>query len=164
MSDDKVSMTDAEESRLDFIGEHRAMYLRSGGTEGHIVDFREIGGLQFTTTLLLETFGRKSGERRVAPLIYGNYRGQVVVVASKGGADVHPGWYFNLLGTDEVTIQIGTQAFRATWREAQGDEAGKVWEHMEGIYPPYVDYRKATEREIPLVLFTVGEATDVLKA
>ena len=118
MGDERVTMTEAESSRLDFIGEHLATYLGSGGARGHVMSFTAIGGLPFTTTLLLETFGRKSGERRLSPLIYGVHGGEVVVIASKGGADVHPGWYFNLPAGKEVAIQIATEAFRATWRVA----------------------------------------------
>jgi hypothetical protein len=52
--------------------EHMGMYLGSGGTEGHIVDLRDIGGHRFTTTLLLQTVGRKTGMTRITPLIYGD--------------------------------------------------------------------------------------------
>jgi deazaflavin-dependent oxidoreductase (nitroreductase family) len=163
MSDDKVTITEAESSRLDFIGEHLNSYLSSGGAEGHIVDFTAIGGLPFTTTLLLETFGRKSGERRVNPLIYGTHGGKVIVVASKGGADVHPAWYFNLQATRDVVVQIGTQAFRATWHEAQGSERNLLWDFMAGNYPPYLEYEAATGREIPVIVFDMGDPVAPLK-
>ena len=163
MEDDKVTMTEAESSRLDFISEHLGNYLSSGGVAGHIVDFSVIGGLHFTTTLLLETFGRKSGERRVNPLIYGSTGGEVVVVASKGGADVHPGWYWNLQTAEAVTVQIGTQAFRAKWREAHGAERDALWDFMAGLFPPYLGYATATDRLIPIIVFEMGEGVNTLK-
>ena len=98
MSKETVVMTEIERSRLDWMAEHLQSYLRSGGARGHIVDLRPIGGHAFTTTLLLRTVGRRSGQTRTAPLIYGSIGGEVVVVASKGGADVHPAWYLNLKG------------------------------------------------------------------
>lgn len=161
---DKVSMTEIERATLDGVARHREAYLSSGGRDGHIRDFSAIGGLAFTTTLLLETFGRKSGERRIAPLIYGDIGGEVAIVASKGGADVHPGWYWNLREADETVIQIATQAFRSRWREARGEERARIWAFMAENYPPYRDYQQATAREIPVIVFTPGEAVDVLRA
>ena len=163
MGEERVTMTEAESSRLAFISEHLSGYLASGGSQGHIIDFTVIGGLRFTTTLLLETFGRKSGERRIVPLIYGNFGGEAVIIASKGGADVHPGWYFNLQPGKEVTIQIATQTFRATWREAKGAERETLWRFMADLFPPYRDYRKATDRVIPVILLAPGEAVAALK-
>lgn len=164
MSSDKVSMTEVERATLDFVAQHRDTYLASGGRDGHILDYRHLGGHRFTTTMLLETAGRKSGERRITPLIYGDTGGEVVIVASKGGADVHPAWYFNLTAMAEVTIQIGGQAFRATWREPAGEEREAIWRFMADLYPPYRDYQAATQREIPIVCFAPGDAVDVLKA
>ena len=139
-------------ARRDWKTEHLAMYLESGGTEGHIVDVRDIGGHAFTTTLLLRYVGRKSGRTIVTPLIYGDLGGEVVIVASKGGADHHPAWYLNVRDSKEVEFQIATQAFRATWREAEGDERKRVWDFMAGIFPPYTGYQASTERRIPLVM------------
>ena len=154
---DKVAMTEVERATLDFVARHRDSYLSSGGREGHILDYRHLGGHRFTTTLLLETVGRKSGDRRITPLIYGDTGGEVAIVASKGGADVHPGWYFNLVAAEAVTVQIGGQAFRATWREPAGEERAAIWRFMEGVYPPYRDYQAATGREIPIVCLQPGD-------
>ena len=163
MSEGEVTMTEVEETRLDWTAQHRQDYLRSGGAKGHIVDVREIGGLQFTTTLLLKTTGRKSGAERILPLIYGDTGGEVVIVASKGGADVHPAWYLNLREKPEVDFQIGGQAFNASWREPVGAERQEIWAFMEKLYPPYVDYQKATKREIPLVVMGIKHEIDIFK-
>lgn len=164
MSDDRVIMTEVERATLDFVDKHRATYLASQGREGHILDYRHLGGHRFTTTLLLETQGRRSGERRITPLIYGDSGGEVIIVASKGGADVHPAWYWNVLAMPQVTIQIGGQAFRATWREPQHAERADVWAFMSGVYPPYADYQAATGRAIPVVMFQPGEEIAALAA
>lgn len=47
---------------------------------------------RLTTHCLIECVGRKSAKVHVRPLIYGNVGGEIVIVASKGGADTHPGW------------------------------------------------------------------------
>jgi deazaflavin-dependent oxidoreductase (nitroreductase family) len=143
---------DIAKTRRSWGEEHLATYLESGGARGHIVDVSDIGGHGFTTTLLLQTAGRKSGQIRTNGLIYGDIGGEVVVVASKGGADQHPAWYLNLTASDEVAFQIATQAFRATWREPDAAERAKVWAFMESVFPPYTKYQASTDRQIPLVM------------
>ena len=103
-------------TRKDWITEHREMYLRSGGAEGHIMDITAVGGHAFTTHCLIRYKGRKSGKVFITPLIYGDIGGEVVIVASKGGADVHPEWYLNIRDSEHVEFQVASQAFRATWR------------------------------------------------
>jgi deazaflavin-dependent oxidoreductase (nitroreductase family) len=139
------------------------MYLRSGGSEGHIVNLSDIGGRRFTTTLLLKYVGRKSGKTLITPLIYGDIGGEVVIVASKGGADHHPAWYLNVSDSKELCFQIATQAFRGTWREPKGAERANVWDFMVGVFPPYKAYQASTEREIPLVMLAADEPIDIFK-
>ena len=88
----------------------------------------------------------------IAPLIYGDTGGEVVIIASKGGADTHPAWYLNIKDSDEVEFQVATQAFRATLREPSGDERKKIWDFMADLYPPYTAYQASTDREIPIVM------------
>lgn len=143
--------------------DHLGTYLRSGGAEGHIVDVSDIGGHKFTTTLLLQLVGRKSGKIRINPLIYGDIGGEVVIVASKGGADHHPAWYLNIKDSKEIRFQVATQAFRGTWREPQEAERARVWGFMVGIFPPYEEYQASTDRQIPLVMLSADEPIDVFK-
>jgi deazaflavin-dependent oxidoreductase (nitroreductase family) len=150
-------------ARRSWKDDHLGMYLRSHGAEGHIVDLSDIGGRKFTTTLLLRLVGRKSGQTRINPLIYGDTGGEVVIVASKGGADHHPAWYLNLKDSREVSFQIATQAFRGTWREPRGAERATVWEFMVGIFPPYKNYQASTAREIPLVMLSADEPIDLFE-
>ena len=164
MSAGPVTLTDIEIARRDWMAEHLRSYLQSGGAQGHIVDLRPIGGLAFTTHLLLKTVGRKSGQTRITPLIYGDIGGEVVIVASKGGADVHPAWYFNIKNAHEVDYQIGGQAFRSTWREPQGKERDEIWNFMTKGYPPYAQYQTLTQRSIPLVMFAPGTPIEIFRA
>jgi deazaflavin-dependent oxidoreductase (nitroreductase family) len=147
-------------ARLDWMGEHTRGYLESDGLKGHIVDFTSVGGLPFTTCLLLESFGRRSGERRILPLIYGCIGGEVIIIASKGGADVHPAWYVNITASDHVAFQIGGQAFRAIWRELEGPERNEIWAFMNKLYPPYEEYQAGTRRPIPLIALKATHEID----
>jgi len=155
MSDE--SSAEIRDARKDWMTEHRRMYLRSGGLEGHIMDLTPVGGHAFGTHCLVRYTGRKSGRVYITPLCYGAIGGEVVIVASKGGADQHPAWYLNIRENPEVEFQIGGQAFRATWREPEGAERDKVWNFMVDCYPFYAGYQASTERRIPLVMMKAVE-------
>jgi deazaflavin-dependent oxidoreductase (nitroreductase family) len=149
--------------RRDWVTEHRETYLRSGGVEGHIMDITPVGGHSFTTHCLIKYTGRKTGKIFITPLIYGDIGGEVVIVGSKGGADTHPAWYINIRDSKEVEFQIGTQAFRASWREPEGEERKKVWNFMVDVFPSYATYQSTTERQIPLVMMKAIAPIPVFK-
>lgn len=151
-------------ARRDWVTRHREVYLTSAGTQGHIMDQRDIGGHALTTHCLLRTTGRHSGNTYFNALIYGVVGGEVVVVASKGGADRHPDWYLNVRKMHEVEFQIATQAFHAGWREPECAERKYVWDFMVGVYPPYASYQESTAREIPLVMMRAHEPIEVFGA
>ncbi|MFO1082358.1 MAG: nitroreductase family deazaflavin-dependent oxidoreductase [Reyranellaceae bacterium] len=133
--------------------DHTHKYLSSGGTEGHIYKISPPGyGDLEVPALLLTTTGRKSGERYIFPLFYGKTGNSYIIVASKGGAPEHPGWYRNLLANPEAEIQVGTQKLKVRARTASGGERGKLWDEAIKFWPPYTDYQKKTEREIPVVV------------
>lgn len=148
---------------LDVISQHRSLYLSSGGASGHIMDVTMMGGRSFTTHCLIRYTGRKSGRTIVTPLIYGDLGGEVVIVASKGGAAEHPAWYLNLRESAEVEFQIATQAFRGTWREPAGAERDTVWAFVVNNFPPYAEYQKRTDRRIPLVMMKAVEPIEVFR-
>lgn len=161
MSDD--SSEAIRDERRDWVTDHREMYLRSGGIEGHIMDITAVGGLPFGTHCLIKYKGRRSGKTFITPLCYGDISGEVVICASKGGADQHPDWYLNLRESSEVEFQIATQAFRGTWREPNGAEREKIWNFMVDCFPFYADYQASTERIIPLVVMKATEAAPVFQ-
>ena len=125
--------------------EHVRAYRETGGETGH--DWRK-----GTSTLLLTTTGRKSGEERTNALIYGRHGDDYVVVASKGGSDEPPGWYANLKEQPEVEVQVLDERFPARARTATPDEKPELWEQMVGHWPDYESYQRKTDREIPVVV------------
>lgn len=124
--------------------EHVRRYRETGGEVGHIWNG--------VPTLLLTTTGRRSGEQRTTPLIYGQDGDRYVVVASKGGAPQHPAWYLNLSAQPAVELQVAAERFRARARTAAPNERERLWTLMAGIWPAYDDYQAKTEREIPVVV------------
>jgi deazaflavin-dependent oxidoreductase (nitroreductase family) len=162
------AMSDADAAaisatRKDWVTEHREMYLRSGGVEGHIMDITPVGGHAFATHCLIKYKGRKSGKTFITPLCYGDIGGEVVIVGSKGGADVHPEWYLNVVASKEIEFQIATQAFRASWREPEGAERQKIWDFMVDCFPFYATYQASTSRQIPLVVMKAIEPIPVFR-
>jgi deazaflavin-dependent oxidoreductase (nitroreductase family) len=143
--------------------EHRRLYLRSGGAQGHIMDITSAGGFRFGTHCLIRYRGRRSGRTMIAGLCYGVVGGEVVICASKGGADEAPQWYHNIRASETIDYQIATQAFRATWREPEGAERANVWAHMVDCFPFYAEYQTRTARPIQLVMMTGVEAVPVFR-
>jgi deazaflavin-dependent oxidoreductase (nitroreductase family) len=161
MSDESSAAISAV--RRDWVTEHREMYLRSGGGEGHIMDITAVGGRSFATHCMIRYIGRKSGKVFITPLCYGDIGGEVAIVGSKGGADNHPEWYLNIKAAETIDFQVATQAFRATWREPEGDEYQKVWNFMIDGFPFYASYQESTSRKIPLILMKAVEPIPVFK-
>lgn len=134
--------------------DHVGRYLSSGGTDGHMYTINAPNlPIMSVPSLLLTTTGRKSGEKFLFPLFYGQAGNSYFVIASKGGAPAHPGWYRNLLANPAVEVQVGTAKMTATARTADGAERAALWEKAVVIWPPFADYqRKAVDREIPVVV------------
>jgi deazaflavin-dependent oxidoreductase (nitroreductase family) len=131
---------------------HLELYQRTNGAEGHFVDFTRAGGSAETPCLILKTTGRRSGEAKLLPLIYGKDGDRFVIVASKGGAPKHPAWYLNLDAKPEVEFQIGGKKYRGRASTAKGAERERLFKMMEGVFPPYTAYKARTDREIPVVV------------
>jgi deazaflavin-dependent oxidoreductase (nitroreductase family) len=125
--------------------EHVERYEETDGKEGH--EWRP--GVY---TLILTTTGRRSGQPRPTPLIYGTHDGDYLVVASKGGSDEPPAWYRNLTEHPEVEVQVEGDRFRARARTADADEKPALWREMAGIWPAYDEYQQRTDRDIPVVV------------
>jgi len=134
--------------------DHVDRYLSSGGTDGHMYTIIRPGLAEMAVpSLLLTTTGRKSGEKYLFPLFYGRTGGSYFVIASKGGAPEHPGWYRNILSNPTVTIQVGTETMHARARTATGEERARLWTQAVAFFPPYAEYQvKSGNREIPVVV------------
>jgi proline iminopeptidase len=137
----------------DWMVEHANRYLSSGGTDGHMYSRTVPGRGKITApALLLTTTGRKSGGKFIFPLFYGTHGGSYFVIASKGGAPEHPGWYRNILANPDVEVQVGTKKMSARARTTAGEERLRLWKKALEFWPPYSDYQLKTEREIPVVV------------
>jgi deazaflavin-dependent oxidoreductase (nitroreductase family) len=124
--------------------EHVDRYRATDGEEGH--DWRG------AHTLLLTTTGRRSGEPRTTPLVYGRSGDDLLLVPSNGGSRRPPDWYLNLRANPEVEVQLKADRFRARARNATPEETPEMWATVTTEWPPYDEYQRRTEREIPVVV------------
>jgi deazaflavin-dependent oxidoreductase (nitroreductase family) len=125
---------------------HRAMLKLTGNRLG-----ASFGGMP---SLELTTIGRKSGKPRSVMLTSPLQEGRsYVVVASRGGDDIHPAWFLNLRDNPDVQVRLVGQApQRMRARVATAEERARMWPLIAGKYRNYAGYQRRTDREIPLVL------------
>ena len=74
-----------------------------------------------------------------------------VLVGSLGGAPTDPVWVHNLRINTEVEIRDESvvQSMRA--REVKDEtERSRLWNLCVAVFPPYADYQKRTQRQIPV--------------
>lgn len=125
--------------------EHVRQYRETDGEYGH--DWR-----RGSSTLLLTTVGRRSGDPRTSALIYGRSGDDYLIVASDGGADEPPAWYRNIEAQPDVELQVLGDRFRARARDATPEEKPEMWREMTSHWPDYDDYQQRTERPIAVVV------------
>jgi deazaflavin-dependent oxidoreductase (nitroreductase family) len=127
------------------------LYQRTGGRIGGT--FR-IGAAfpRGVPVLLLTTIGKKSGEPRIAPLLYLKDGSRYVVVASKGGMPKNPLWLDNLLANPDVEVQVGAEHKPMRARVASAEERAVLWPKLVALYADYANYQAWTDRVIPVVL------------
>jgi deazaflavin-dependent oxidoreductase (nitroreductase family) len=112
------------------------------------------------TLLLLTTRGAKSGEPRLAPLVYTRDGDRYVIVASKGGAPAHPAWYVNLVANPVVTVEVGSATFAARAVVTEGAERDRLFAAHAVEFSYFTGYQKKTSRIIPVVLLERIEDDD----
>ncbi len=142
-----LSSDDYTPPDLDLLGaEHVRRYQETDGEVGYIWNGVPI--------LLLTTTGRKSGQPRTTPLIYGKDGDDYLVVASMGGAPQHPNWYRNLLAQPAAQIQVRADHVEVMARTAGDDEKARLWGIVSELWPNYDVYQSRTDRVIPVVVLS----------
>ncbi len=131
---------------MDLLSVYQWIYEKTDGR------FTWLAGLP---VLLLRTIGRKSGQERTAALVYLQDGTDLVVVASNGGSDRPPGWFFNIQKSPDVGMQIGRQRTRMRARVAAAEERTRLWPLVnKNNSNRYDGYQAKTKREIPLVILS----------
>lgn len=133
-------------STWDWVREQVEEYEASGGTRANTL--RETG----IPIIVMTTVGHKSGLVRKVPLMRVEHDGAYALIASKGGAPAHPGWYHNLMADPTVLVQDGPAPFESQARLVTGDERAAWWERGVAVFSPYAEYQEKTDREIPVFI------------
>jgi len=120
------------------------LYNVSGGRIG--------GKMGKVPVLLLTTTGRKTGKQRTLPLVYIMDDSDYVITASAGGADKHPGWFFNIRSNPQATIQVKDERIKVTAEIAEKEKKSELWARLVEVAPNFAGYEKRTSREIPMVI------------
>ena len=122
---------------------HLALYRMSNGFIG--------SSMLGLPVLLLTTTGRRSGEPRTHPLMYLDDGDSYVVIGSNGGNTRHPAWYLNVREQPEAEVQVRADKRRVRAEELSGEERERFWQRAVEVYKGYDDYRRSTDRTIPVV-------------
>lgn len=139
-----------EPSTEQWVRDQVDLYESSGGTDGTT--------LRGMPVVVLTTRGAKSGKIRKIPLMRVEHDGAYAIVASQGGAPVHPRWYYNVLADPHVELQDGPVKQYMVAREVTGDEKKEWWKRAVAAFPPYREYQFKTRRQIPVfVLEPAGD-------
>lgn len=127
-----------------WVNDQVAEYEASGGTRANTL--RDTG----IPVIIVTMKGHRSGKVRKIALMRVEHDGEYALIASKGGAPEHPGWYHNLIADPAVMIQDGPAPFATAVRLVDGEERAAWWERGVEVYAPYAEYQANTDREIPV--------------
>jgi F420H(2)-dependent quinone reductase len=135
-----------------------------GWVREQVEEYEASGGVRATTlrdtglpVVIVTSRGARSGKLRKTPLMRVEHDGRYLAVASQGGAPTHPLWYHNLVADPAVELQDRDQKRDMTARLLTGEERALWWERAVEAFPPYADYQRRTEREIPVFLLESRE-------
>lgn len=128
--------------------------------DGIIKEFHEndgkVGGpFEGAHLLLLTTTGAKTGEQRIAPMMYFTEADGIYVIASKAGSPEHPAWYHNLLANPAVGVEQATdhgiETYQATATPVAAPKRDELWAKFTERAPGFAGYQEKTSRVIPIV-------------
>lgn len=116
------------------------LYRLSGGRIGSKVGRAPV--------LLLTTTGRRSGQKRTAPVLYLADGERLIVIGSNAGNTKEPAWSLNLKANGDADVEIGRERRAVRARVAEGDERAELWQRMNEQYAGFDDYDARTSRDI----------------
>jgi deazaflavin-dependent oxidoreductase (nitroreductase family) len=116
------------------------IYRLSGG--------RLAGKIGRAPVLLLTTTGRKSGQRRTAPVVYLADGERLSVIGSNAGNARTPAWSLNLKANPEAEVEVGRDRRAVRARVADGTERTELWRKHNAQYAGFDDYEARTDRDI----------------
>jgi deazaflavin-dependent oxidoreductase (nitroreductase family) len=148
-------MTDARNDPSNDPGSPPPRWIIKAMTRTHVFLHRLTGGRMFNKlggddVCFVTMKGAKSGRTITIPLMYVPHGDGVLLVASQGGAPKNPVWYHNLVKHPDITVNHRGREMKLRARLARSEEKPALWPVCDAHYAPYADYRKRTDRDIPI--------------
>ena len=138
-------MTQYIPSPKDWVREQVELYESSGGTKG--TTLLDTG----LPVVIVTNIGNKTGAIRKTPLMRVKDGDSYVLVGSQGGAPKDPVWVYNLRANPDVELRDETVVHEMRVREVTDEaERSRLWTLSVAAFPPYADYAKRTDRQIPV--------------
>ncbi|MGE2689894.1 nitroreductase/quinone reductase family protein [Mycolicibacterium pulveris] len=123
---------------------HARLYRISGGRFGS----RWFAG---APVMVLQTVGRRSGEKRSTPVLYLRDGDALVVMAANAGAARTPAWWLNLKAAGVGEAIVGRERRMVAPRELVGAEHDRLLRRFVEMYPQAEHYSRFTDRPLPLI-------------
>jgi deazaflavin-dependent oxidoreductase (nitroreductase family) len=103
--------------------------------------------------LVLNTVGRRSGQRRETPVAWFADGADAWLVVASGGGSQHPDWHINLMAhPDRASIELpGVDSVPVTPHQLVGADREEAWQRITAAQPRYGKYQSKSEREYPVV-------------
>lgn len=105
--------------------------------------------------LLLTTTGRKSGEKRTAPVLYIEDEGRYVVINTNAGNTRIPAWSLNLDADPEAEVEIKGKRLAVRSRAAQGEERAELWRKHNRQYAGFDEYKEELPDDRPITVYVL---------
>jgi deazaflavin-dependent oxidoreductase (nitroreductase family) len=123
------------------------LYRASGGRIG--------GKVGKGPVLLLTTIGRKSGEKRTAPVLYLEDDGRLSVIDTNAGNTRIPAWSLNLDANPEAEVQVRGKKIAVRARAAEGEERTELWRKHNQQYAGFDDYKEILPEYRPITVYVL---------
>ena len=134
---------EALDSPSEFISQQARQYVASNGAD--------IQHPYADLVFLLYFRGRKTGQIRRVPLVCVEDGDDLLIVASKGGADHHPTWYLNIDADPSVWVRNKADFYEAHARTIEGEERAVAFEKLKNAMVFFAEYEEKTDRVMPVI-------------
>jgi deazaflavin-dependent oxidoreductase (nitroreductase family) len=106
-----------------------------------------VGG--YPVCIVTSTGAKSAAIRRIA-LIHLPLGESKLLVASQGGMDKMPAWYFNIKANPRIQIMVNGSEKDYVARRVSDEEKATLWPHLCVLYPDFDEYQARTDRNIPV--------------
>lgn len=109
---------------------------------------RLMGKIGDAPVLLLTSTGRRSGQKRTAPVLFLADLERLIVIGSNAGNARTPAWSYNLQANPDAEVEIRGTRRLVRARVAEGEERAELWRRMNAQYEGFDAYDARTSRDI----------------